>query len=493
MSSEFNSRPLILIAGSAIYVVFTLVAFRALLNGDFIRFAMLAGIGGALLFNAFRKYWIGILLGVLATYSGGIGVPFLATMPPYFLITGVIAAYFSIEFAINKRPPMLRWRGVYAVFLLVALAITARVAYDRPGAANLGSGEGGLKKALEFIMAGYVFFVAYWATTRASSWKINLGIILVISGLCFLLVQVAFRYAIGGYADSVYGISFNWSLYPIYAALIVLSLSAGFRRLFSAVGFFLVSGFVLCMGAISQTRGAVLQVPLMIMSAAFIYRRTPLAAFTLITVGVVGFGALLTVVPYNRLPDNVRRPLSVFMGDAASESSYGTKDEWREGLHRYAWQKISANPLVGTGWKFDVGELVSAMSFGALAEAAQYGSGGGQLDMTGAFHNVFLQLAANNGLPVAVAAVAAIVIGMISLTLYGRRQTSEEKKAPIAFLVSYSSCVVIMYFFNGGSWDAFAISAALGTGFALRDMSEAKEAKGVPTATISTAPSNEQT
>lgn len=491
MSPVFNSRSVILVVGAVIYVVVSLVAFRTLLEGDLVKFAVLTGAGVVLLFNAFRKYWSGILLGTLSVYSGGIGIPFLATIPPYILIMSVIAGYFLIEFAIKKRAPLLRWRGVYTLFLFVALAITIRVAYDRPGAANLGSGEGGLKKALEFVMAAYAFFAAYWAAVQASTWKANLRVILVISAICFILVQVGFRYIAGAYADSVYGISFNWSLYPIYVTLIVVSLSPASRRLFSAVGFVVASAFVLSMGAISQTRGAILQAPLMIMSAAYIYRRTPIAALTLAVIGFTGIGTLFAMIPYNQLPDNVRRPLSVFMGDAASESSYGTKDEWREGLHRYAWQKISESPLVGSGWKFDVGELVSAMSFGALAQSAEYGPGG-QLDMTGAFHNVFLQLAANNGLPVAVAAVAAILIGMVSLALYGRRQTSEEKKAPIAFLVSYSSCVVVMYFFNGGSWDAFALSAALGTGFALRDMAEAKEAKGIPTVTISTLPGNNQ-
>ncbi len=491
MSSNFNSRPLILFAGGAIYIVLTLMLFRALLGGDIMRSAALMGLAVALLFNAYRKYWIGILLGSLTLYGGAMEIPFLMGVPPYVAIMAIIAGYFVLDYAMKKRAPLLRWRGIYTLFLFVAFALTVRVVYDRPGGAVFGAGTGGVRKAFEYLFSVYAFFIAYWATAQAGSWKTNQRIILVISFASFALVHVIFRYLTGSFAESVYGLSFNWALYPIYGGVIVGSLSPTSRRLFSDIAFFVVTVFVLAMGAISQTRAAIVQVPLMVLMAAFIYRRIPTAVITIALAGTVGLGALLSTVPYYKLPDNVRRPISVLMGSKETEASYGTKDEWREGLQRFAWKKIEKSPLVGNGWNFDVGELISAMSFGAQASASQYSSSGGQLDMTGSFHNVFLTIAANNGVPTAAAQVAAIAFSMLLLAFYARGLNDCSLKSALAFLLVFDASVFTMYFVNGGAWDSFALSATLGTAFALRDVAERQDSdpQHSPSQNASTAPS----
>ncbi len=472
MNNSPNTRSLILFAGGAVFIVFTLMLLRALMDGNMMKVAVFAGLAFALLFNAFRKYWIGMLLGSCAIYSGGTEMPIFTKYPPYAIIMALIAGYFVMHYALKKKAPFLRWRAVYTLFLLVAVAVTARIIYDRPGAGSLGGSGGGLKKAMDFAFAVYAFFVAYWATTQAGTWKANLRVILVISLVSYGVVQLGLRVLTGMFEESVYGISFNWSLYPIYAALIAGSFSPKLRRLFSLTPFVIASIFILGMGAISQTRAAILQVPLMIFTAAFIYRRIPTAFVMLALVGAVGMGTLLVAIPYRELPDNVRRPLSVFMGADRTERSYGTKDEFRDELHEYAYKKIKQSPYIGSGWAFDYSELISAMSFSALAKSKEYGHGGGQLNMTGAFHNVFLILATSNGVPTAFVQVAAILIAMISMAFYARKQADGPTKSAITFLLVFSSCVFVMYFLNGGAWDAFALSAALGAAYAIRDTDE---------------------
>lgn len=432
------------------------------------KFAALMGLAVALLFNAFRKYWVGLLLGALAVHVGGSAIPFVSYQP-YIVIMAIIAGYGVVDYALKKRAPFIRWRLYYTLFFLAAVSVTVRVIYDRPGGANLGSQAGGMRKAVEYIFAFWAFFVAYWATTQSGMWKSNLKLIIAISLFCYLTLHISMRYLSGTFLLNVYGLSFNWALYPVYAAMLVVSLSARSRRLFSDVAYIFVSCFVLTMGAISQTRAAMIQVPLMVLCMAFIYRRVPTAIITLTLVGLIGLGTLLSVVSYHNLPDNVRRPISIFMGEREAEASYGRKDEFREVLNRYADKKMAQSPWVGNGWAFDVGELLSSMN-----QLQGFGEGGAQLEMTGAFHNVYLTIAVNNGIPTAACIVLAMVLAMYSLAVYARSHADDVDKAPIAFLLTFCSSVFVMYFVNGGVWDAFALSALLGVASALRDKFESQ-------------------
>lgn len=471
MHGNLNTRPLILFLGGLLYVVFTLVILRSVIRFDIFQLMLLLGVAFSFFFIALRKYWIGVLIGVLSIYAGGTAIPLLSRVLPYQFIAAVIVVYLLIDYAMKKRPPLLRWRGIYTLFLVSAIAVTARIIYDRPGAAMFGSHVGGVKKALDFIFSVYAFFIAYWAMTQAGSWRANLRLLLIISFVSYVAIQIPIRILSGSTeeAPSVYGLSFNWALYPIYAALLVVSLSPSARRYFSNAAFVIVSCFVLAMGAISMTRASMLQVPLMMLTAGFIYKRMSTAILTAILVAAVGIGGLLSIVPYHQLPDNVRRPLSIFVSQREAEKAYGIKDEFREELHEFAYQKIRENPWFGSGWNFDVAELISAMS---MQQMAAGGILGGQLDITASFHNVFLIVATTCGVPTAVCFVLAISLAMISLLIYARKLKDPEEKAALAFLLVYCTCVYVMFFFNGGAWDAFAMCAALGVGFALRDKRE---------------------
>ena len=182
MSSNFNSRPLILFAGGAIYIIFTLMVFRALMGGELLKSFGLIGLAGVGIFSVIRKSWLGIMLGSLGIYSqGGTALPFLSTVPAQIAVAAIITGYGVLDYAMKKQPPMLRWRTAYTLFLLAAIMVTARVIYDKPGGANIGSGVGGLKSALQYLAGFYAFFIAYWAATQAGHWKTTVRWILLMS------------------------------------------------------------------------------------------------------------------------------------------------------------------------------------------------------------------------------------------------------------------------------------------------------------------------
>lgn len=474
MSSNFNTRPLVLFAGGAIYIVFTLLVFRALMGGDLVKAAMLLGVAGGCLFHLLRQWWMGILFASLCFYGLNLPIPFLGTLGLFGAVAVLIVAYFFIDTAMKKGGLFIRRRGYYICFFICAALIAARVAYDRPGFANFGSREGGIGMAVNYFIGMLAFAIAYYATRSSKNYAFNFKLIVFGSFVAFVFVEIFIKRVLGrGNAaldfseseSSSYALSFNRQLYFFFAALLLFGLQKNIQRILGPVFFVFSIGLVIVLAATSGVRSAIFQSPAMAVTSGFLYRRGTLAFFTSFGSGVIGLVALVAFVPYKDLPMNIQRPLSMVLTGQEEKAGYGTKDEFRDALHGYAQKRIAESPIVGIGWSFDVSQMMSAMSSSNSVET-------GMLTMGLAFHNCFYNLAVANGLPLPVIYLLGVLWGVLSLFRFAREQRNPQIKYQISFFLIYVSSVGIMFFVNGGTYEVFAISAALGAASALRDMAE---------------------
>jgi len=469
--NALNTRPIILFVGGLIYIVAALFGFRALLGGDVIKFGFVLCLPLVLLFNNLRRYWAAFLLGSMALWTlGSFRMPVIGSLGLGGLILILIAGFIVLDVAMRKPRIFLRWRGYYALFAMALVFVTARVIYDRPGMANLGSEQGGLNVSVNYIMSFMSFGVAYYAALYQKSWKSTWWILILCSICFYLLGDILLSRGIVSDPNGdagVYGLSYTRSLYFLFTALIIWSLRARTERLFGPVAYAVVIAVLLLLGGISAVRSTAFQTGAMIATAGLLYRRFLTGMLVYFGLGVAALGGIIAFIPYDDLPSNIKRPLSVFLMDKNDTSvAYGAKDEFRDALWEYAKKQIIENPFLGRGWGFDVSDLLTSMNMDSVSTED------GQLVLTGSFHNSFVTLAANNGIPTAIICFLAFVVAGFSLFRYALKERDPVLKESIAFMLVYCSTMAIMAWLNGGSQEIRGMAIALGIASAYRDKRE---------------------
>lgn len=475
MTGNFNSRPFILIIGGLIYIALALFGFRALLGGDIIRFGFILCLPLVLVFNSLRRYWAAFLLGSLSLWTlGSFQMPVIGSLGLSGVMLLLVAGFLVLDVAMRKPRIFIYWRGYYTLFVLSVALIAARVIYDRPGMANLGSEQGGLNVAVNYIMSFAGFGLGYFAALYQKSWKATFRLLVLSSIVFYLIGDIWLSRGVvsdGSGEMSVYGLSYTRSLYFLFTALIILSLRAKTFRLFGPVAFAVVIALLLVLGGISAVRSTVFQTGAMIATAGLLYRRFATGMLIYVGLAVAALGSIVAVIPYDDLPSNIKRPLSVFLMDKNDTSAaYGAKDEFRENLWNYATKQITLNPIFGRGWAFDLSDLLTSMNMDNVTPEE------GQLVMTGSFHNSFLTIAVNSGVPTAAICVLAFLSGGFSLFRYARKETDPELKESIAFMLIYCSSIIIMAYLNGSTYEIRGLAVALGIASAFRDVAERKRA-----------------
>ncbi len=140
----------------------------------------------------------------------------------------------------------------------------------------------------------------------------------------------------------------------------------------SPVPFVVVVLFVMAMGTLDQVRSAPLQAVAMIWSVAFLYKQlTKTVAITLF-VGLIGLGGLLTAVPFEQLPNNVKRTVSIFRPVESGTASYGEigfQSGFRARLYEYAFEEIKKAPLFGAELSFKRQAILEAVAIRNFGEA----------------------------------------------------------------------------------------------------------------------------
>lgn len=472
MSSNFNTRPLILFTGAGIYIALTLFGFRALLGGDIIKFAFVLCMPLVLMFGTMRQFWPGVLLGCLSLWTlGNFKLPFMGSIGVGGLVELLILGFLILDIAMRKTQVFIRWRGYYSLFLISMVLIAARILYDRPGMANLGSEVGGLASAMNYLLAFVAFGVAYYAAQFQKSWSFTFKVLILCSIGAYLFGDIWLRRGVYGSNSTedgnLYGLSYTRSLYLLFTGMMVVSLSPRALRNFSSVAFAVVIVVLLGLAGVSSVRSTIFQTGAMAAMAGLIYRRFLTGMGVYFFAGTAAILFIISSVPFYQLPENIRRPLTMFYMEKHDETKgYGLKDEFRDALRRYAEDQIRKSPVVGKGWGFDLNELLKEMT--QTRESIE----GGQLSMTGSFHNAFLTLAVNNGIPTAFICLSAFGFAGLSLLRYAKTETDPILKQSIAFMLVYASSMAVMSWVNGGSGELRCLAVALGLASAFRDMAE---------------------
>jgi len=471
--NALNTRPIVLFVGGLIYIALALFGFRALLGGDIIKFGFILCLPLVLLFNSLRGYWAAFLLGTMAFWTmGNFKLPIIGSLGLNGVILVLIAGFLVLDVAMRKRRIFIRWRGYYTLFAIALALVAARVIYDRPGMANLGSEQGGLNAAVNYIMAFLGFGVAYYAALYQKSWKTTFWMLVLCSIGFYLLGDIWLSR--GVYSDpngdaEVYGLSYTRSLYFLFTALIIWSLRARTVRLFGPVAYAVVIAILLLLGGISSVRSTVFQTGAMVAIAGLLYRRFFTGMLVYVGLGAAALAGIIAVIPYDDLPSNIKRPLSVFLMDKNDTTvAYGAKDEFRDALWEYAKKEIADNPVFGRGWGFNLTEMLSAMNMD---------SGGvenGQLVLGGSFHNAFVSIAVNNGIPTSLICMLAFLAAGLSLFKYAKKESNPEVKESIAYMLVYCASMAVMVWVNGGSPELKAVAIALGIASAYRDKAESQ-------------------
>lgn len=470
MASNFNTRPLILFTGAAIYIGLTLIGFRALLGGDIIKFGLILCLPLVLIFGTMRQFWPGVLLGCLSLWTlGNFKLPFLGSIGLGGLVELLIAGFLILDVAMRKNKIFIRWRGYYTLFLISTVMIAVRVLYDRPGMANLGAEQGGLAIAMNYLMAFASFGVAYYAAQFQTSWSFTFKLLMVCSIGAYLVGDIWLARGVYGegmnQVANMYGLTYTRSLYLLFTGMLVVSLSPRAVRNFSSVAFALVIIVLLGLAGVSTVRSTIFQTGAMVAMAGVIYRRFLTGMGVYLFAGTAAICLIISSVPLYQLPENIRRPLTMFYMEKHDETKgYGINDEFRDALRRYAENEIRKSPFVGKGWGFDLNELLKEMA--QTTEKIE----GGQLSMTGSFHNAFLTIAVNSGVPTVLLCMSAFGFATLSLVRYAISETDIKTKQSVSFMLIYISTMAIMAWVNGGSSELRCMAVALGLASAYRDM-----------------------
>lgn len=474
--NALNTRPIILFVGGLAYVALALFGFRALLGGDIVRFAVVLCLPLVLVFNGLRQYWAGFLLGSLSLWTmGAFRLPLLGSLGLGGIILVLITGFLVLDVAMRKRRIFIYWRGYYTLFVLATVFIAARVIYDRPGMVNLGSEQGGLNVAANYILSFFAFGIAYYAALYQKSWKATLRILILSSVAFYLLgdIWLSRGVATDDYGDvGVYGLSYTRSLYFLFTALVIWSLRQRTLRMFGVAAFAVVIAVLLVLGGISSVRSTFFQTGAMVAVAGLLYRKFLTGMFVFFGLSVLALGGIIAVIPYDELPANIKRPLSVFLMDKNdTTAAYGAKDEFRDRLWEYAKTKIAENPIFGRGWAFDLTDLLTSMNMDSVSPEE------GQLVMTGSFHNSFVSIAVNNGVPTSLVCMIAFLAAGGSLYRYAKKESNPELKESISFLLVYCASMAVMVWVNGGAMEPRALAMALGVASAYRDKAESQKAQ----------------
>ncbi len=178
---------------------------------------------------------------------------------------------------------------------------------------------------------------------------------------------------------------------------------------------------------------------------AVAFRQAARAWLVRLGVAAVAGGGLYLIL-FNAVPIAMGLPRDFFATDVIARSEAGVGGP-REYLWRLAWQYIRESPLLGIG-PMHYAHRVNL-------EAAHP-------------HNVYLQLAAEWGVPFAVLVVAIAAMGWFRLLRKARASTTDEERALGLSLVAAGAAIAVDGMFSGNFvmpmsqlWIAFAIGLAL--------------------------------
>lgn len=422
-----------------------------------------------MLFLSWRRYWIGILLGLM-TIHYTFPIIFLDRIPVEVMFLGAMLVLTIGEMAIVRVRAAPPFRGAARLLMLAGVIIWARVLWDRPGSARMGM-SGGLWQASLFALSP----LAFWVTNRHASgeWPLrkNLIVATIMTGLWYawaigsLTVREGLsRALVMGFGTAAWWLSSAFLVF-CFARAARPGASGGIRLLARAT-----PALVLTLSLFAGFRSRPVFALGIIAMVATIYRQLGRTFMILIVAGVIGLGGMLSLFPAG-IPQRIMRTMSLVVSinqryatDQYYSKELGMSGEmgWRSTIRGELWtygvEKIKEHPWIGRGFAFDVQDFISVSGFrgiGVSSDAMRLGSG--------SYHNSLMSLAVACGLP----AVLLFSFGFVRLVIRFVRRTLQDHANPdrqgtATVLLGYLAAATGQMLMNGDGNDILHLCMVLG-------------------------------
>ena len=401
-----------------------------------------------------RRHWVGLTLGLLV----------LQTRIPFALVDKLSLAQLFIVgqcglvlfYKLKQREKFLALPDVGArIMLVLAIFVTLRVAYDRPGSARIGA-TGGAAMAMQHLVGVWGYFVLRRVAAQKTDWTRQLRIAVAVAGLALIAAVVRSLFSADGF---YWGLLYHRQMWLLAAlALAVVASSPALART-GLPWYPLTSGVLFVLAAFTPHRSRPLFAVVNALAIAHVYHRFRRVLVFLLVLCILSIG-LVVRTDVSLLPGNVYRSLSIF-GDTgfvneSMRNEWGWSSNFRRELTREALGEIARRPLVGRGFSFDAELLTKAMRYDRDPEMRRH------LTLSGTYHNELPTIAVFCGLPFAIAFVAVWLLVTVRLLRWACRSPAGPKKAMAAALLGFLAASTGQFLMNGGGGDFLNVCVILG-------------------------------
>lgn len=439
-------------------LVMGLMMTLSILRGGFFEMmrlaAMLLPVLFILLINI-RSKWHVLILTFLPVHMMTLPMYGLHALGPSLLLLAAVTAIMVIDKLIHVRRERMATDTAVVMMMVLAVIYTLRFIYDRPGVVGFGMAKGGFSSALYAVLAGWFFFTMRAVMGEAVITKRQLAFVGIVSLL---------------FNAHVMRTSVLWGVFRWYqelgdaptwmACAAILSLLAPNLRRGIGLPFYLAACGFMGLAALSAHRSRILFMLAIILTVAwFAGRFKRVTAVMVVMASLAVMGAI--AMGGGRLPPVVARSLSLVMPErywqgASRLGPMGWEDTFRTEMAEVAWASIRTSPWVGTGLGFELEEALRVLAVGGTRV---------QFDMLAlgkSFHNTFLIVATDVGLP---AVLAYILASLLILFRFVRRTRALPMDAPKMWhmtLIGFWIANFFMAMINGGYYELFNGCVVLG-------------------------------
>lgn len=366
-----------------------------------------------------------------------------------------------------------------AILMLgVAVIYTLRFLHDRPGIVGFGMQRGGFSSALYGLVSGWFFLSTRAIFAHATLTRRQLALI----GIFTLLCNVYMAYW-----------SVQWGLFRWFqeladaptwmSASAVLSLLAPNLQGGGGALFYLGAVFYMSLAAVSAHRSRIFFILGIIMTISMYVKRWKRTALMVGIVAMLGIAGAL-VIGGGQLPESMARALSLalperYWKNVRATGPMGWEDAFRTEMFRLAWELIKMHPITGNGLGFELQRALQILAVGGSRVHFD------MLALGKSFHNTYLIVATDVGLPAVLAYIAATLIILIPFVRRTAELPMNTQKMWHMTLISFWLANFGMAMINGGQYELFNGCVVLGAMAGLLNRKPATVSVPVAAPTIS--------
>ncbi len=430
-----------------------------------------------------RRHWHVLILMLIPIHIMTLPYYGLRALSFALMFLSFVSVIVLMDKLIHARSRSNRMDAAALLMLGVAGIYTLRFIYDRPGIVGFGMERGGFSAALYAVVSGWFFL-----TTRAIFAEANIT-----------RRQLAW----------IGGVTFLWNGYMMYWSMLwgqfrwyqeladaptwmsssaVLSLLS--PKLLAGGGtlFYLAAAGYLALAAVSAHRSRIfflLGIIGLISTFVRRWKRTALVVGAMAAAGIV----VALVVGGGHLPESVARALSLalperYWKNVQATGPMGWEDAFRTEMMQVAWEAIKAHPITGNGLGFELQEALRILAVGGSRVRFD------MLALGKSFHNTYLLMATDVGLPAALAYIVATLLILVRFVRMTARMPLDTAKMWHMTLIGFWLANFGMAMINGGQYELFNGCVTLGAmaGLMIRAQASVPAKAAVPAVVPSVTP-----